>query len=29
MEVVGTWCHSQLPTLEGGERGVLKALELD
>jgi hypothetical protein len=28
-EVVETWCCSQLPTLKGGERGVLKAPRLD
>jgi hypothetical protein len=28
-EVVGTWCRSQLPTLKGGERSVLKAPGLD
>jgi len=28
-EVDGTWCRSQLPTLKGGERGVLKAPGLD
>jgi len=29
MEIVGTWCRSQLPTSKGGERGVLKAPGLD
>jgi len=29
VEVVGTWCRSQLPTLKGGERGMLKAPGLD
>jgi len=29
VEIVGTWCHSQLPALKEGERGMLKASRLD
>jgi len=29
VEVVGTWCRSQLPALKGGKKGMLKASGLD